>query len=69
MYESSMTVVRCAVGVMDGFKVEVGTHQGFALSLYLFASWYQPSRYIIGFLFSFDEVLTHEKCKHHDSWQ
>ena len=36
MYESSLTVVKCAVGVKDGFKVEAGPHQGLALSL-LFA--------------------------------
>ena len=32
MYESSMAVVRCAVGVTDGFKVEVGLHQRSGLS-------------------------------------
>ena len=37
MYENSMTVVRPAVGVMDGFEVEVGLHQGLALSPFLFA--------------------------------
>ena len=37
MYDSRMTVVRCAVGVTDGFKVEVGLHQGSALKPFLFA--------------------------------
>ncbi|KAK3510776.1 hypothetical protein QTP70_022482 [Hemibagrus guttatus] len=36
MYERSRTVVRCAV-VMDQFNVEVGLHQGSALSPFLFA--------------------------------
>ena len=35
--ESSMTLVRCDIGVMDDFKVEVGLHQGLALSPFLFA--------------------------------
>ena len=30
-------VMRCAVGVMDGLKVEAGLHQGLALSPFLFA--------------------------------
>ena len=37
MYESSMTMVRFVVGVMDSFKVEVGQHQGSVLSPFLFA--------------------------------
>ena len=37
MYEDSITVVRCAVGMTEGFKVEVGLHQGSALSPLLFA--------------------------------
>jgi len=37
MCENSMTVLRCAVGLTDGFKVEVGLHQGSALSPFLFA--------------------------------
>ena len=37
MYENSMTMMRCAVGVTDGFKVEVGLCQGSALSTFLFA--------------------------------
>ncbi|KAK3516145.1 hypothetical protein QTP70_005404 [Hemibagrus guttatus] len=37
MYERSRTVVRCAVGQTEKFKVEVGLHQGTALSPFLFA--------------------------------
>ncbi|KAK2902094.1 hypothetical protein Q8A73_011840 [Channa argus] len=37
MYESCKTVVRCAVGVTEEVKVEVGLHQGSALSPFLFA--------------------------------
>ena len=37
MYEESETVVRCAVGTAENFKVKVGLHQGSALSLFLFA--------------------------------
>ncbi|XP_051790978.1 uncharacterized protein LOC127529870 [Erpetoichthys calabaricus] len=37
MYEGSVTVMRSAVGVMDAFKMEVGLHQGSALSPFLFA--------------------------------
>ncbi|KAK3546355.1 hypothetical protein QTP70_025768 [Hemibagrus guttatus] len=37
MYERSRTVVRCAVGQKEKFKVEVGLHQGSALSPFLFA--------------------------------
>ena len=32
MYEESETVVRCAVGTIESFKVKVGLHQGSALS-------------------------------------
>ncbi|KAK3516045.1 hypothetical protein QTP70_003788 [Hemibagrus guttatus] len=37
MYERSRTVVRCAVGQREEFNVEVGLHQGSALSPFLFA--------------------------------
>ncbi|KAK3511868.1 hypothetical protein QTP70_027470 [Hemibagrus guttatus] len=37
MYERSRTVVVCAVGQTEEFKVEVGLHQGSALSPFLFA--------------------------------
>ncbi|KAK3533076.1 hypothetical protein QTP70_006575 [Hemibagrus guttatus] len=37
MYESSRTVVRCAVGQTEEFNVEVGLHQGSVLSPFLFA--------------------------------
>ena len=37
MYEDSVTVVRCVVGMTERFKVEVGLQQGSALSPFLFA--------------------------------
>ncbi|KAK3541037.1 hypothetical protein QTP86_012356 [Hemibagrus guttatus] len=37
MYERRRTVVRCAVGQTEEFKVQVGLHQGSALSPFLFA--------------------------------
>ena len=37
MYDDSITAVRCAVGVTEGFDVKVGLHQGSALSPCLFA--------------------------------
>ncbi|KAK3564059.1 hypothetical protein QTP86_007531 [Hemibagrus guttatus] len=37
MYERSRTVVRCAVSQTEEFNVEVGLHQGSALSPFLFA--------------------------------
>ncbi|KAM7373883.1 hypothetical protein PAMP_006573 [Pampus punctatissimus] len=36
MYEDCKTVVRCAVGVTEELKVEVGLHQGSTLSPFLF---------------------------------
>ena len=37
MYDDSITAVRCAVGVTEGFEVKVGLHQGSAVSPCLFA--------------------------------
>ena len=38
MYEGSETMVRCAVGTTESFKVKVGLHQGSALSPYRYKS-------------------------------
>ena len=37
MYEESETVVKCAIGTTESFKVKVGLHQKSALSTFLFA--------------------------------
>ena len=37
MYDGSETVMRCAVGIIESFKVKVGLHQGSALCPFLFA--------------------------------
>ena len=37
MIEKGMPAVRCAVGMTDGLKMDVGPHQGSALSPFLFA--------------------------------
>ena len=37
MYDDSTTAVMCAVRMTDGFEVDVGLHQGSALSPCLFA--------------------------------
>ena len=37
VYEIWKTMVRCAVGVTEEFKVEMGLHQGSALSTFVFA--------------------------------
>ena len=37
MYEESKTVVRCAIGTKESFKVKAELHHGSALSSFLFA--------------------------------
>lgn len=37
MLDNCKTAVRCAVGLTEEFKLEVGIHQGSALSHFLFA--------------------------------
>ena len=37
MYKNSVTAVRCFAGLTESFKVNVGLHQGSALSPFLFA--------------------------------
>ena len=37
MYKTSKTMVRCAIGTTESFKIKVKLHQGSALSLFLFA--------------------------------
>ena len=37
IYEDSETVVRCAIGATESFKVKVGLHQGSAVNPFLFA--------------------------------
>lgn len=36
MFEGSVTVVRCAMGMMKRFKVQMGLQPGFAVSPFLF---------------------------------
>ena len=38
MYEGSETVVRCAVGTTESFKVKVGLHQGISVKSIPFCS-------------------------------
>ena len=37
MYKGSMTAVRCAVGITDGFQGKVGVHRGSSLNPFLLA--------------------------------
>ena len=48
VYEDSVTTVRCAVGITEGFKVEVEQHQGEALSPFLFAMVMKSDRSLHG---------------------
>lgn len=36
MYNNCIAAVRCAAGLTDHFRVEVGQHQGLALNLFSF---------------------------------
>ena len=58
MYENSVTTVRCAVGMTEWFKVEVGLHQRSALSPFLTDEVRQESPW--NMMFSDDIVICSE---------